>query len=93
VISTHLREHTKMFSPSKPTGNGASTASLLETKKKERKKRAEWLKMVHAEILEKQKIMLEVYGPARAKGITTVTINTFCVGLSWLNRKCYNYYV
>jgi hypothetical protein len=49
--------------------------------------------MVHAEILEKQKRMLEVYGPARAKGILTVTINTFRVGLPWLNRHCYNYYV
>jgi hypothetical protein len=49
--------------------------------------------MVHAEILEKQKKMLEVYGPARAKGIITVTINKFRVGLPWLDQNCYNYYV
>jgi hypothetical protein len=68
-------------------------ATLLETKRKEGKKRAEWLKMVHADILEKHKRMLEVYGPARAKGFITVTINNFFVGLSWLNWNCYNYYV
>jgi hypothetical protein len=97
VLSTHSREHIreriKIFSPSKPTGDGALTASLLERKRKERKKRAEWPKMVHAEIFEKQKRMLEVYGPAKAKGIITVTINKFHVGLPWLNRICYNYYV
>jgi hypothetical protein len=49
--------------------------------------------MVHAEILENQKRMVEVYGPARAKGIITVTINKFCVGLPWLNQNCFNYYV
>jgi hypothetical protein len=49
--------------------------------------------MVHSEILEKQNKMLEVYGTARAKGIITVTINTFRVGLPWLNQKCYNFYV
>jgi hypothetical protein len=41
--------------------------------------------MVHAEFLEKQKRMLEVYGPARAKGVITVTIKKNCVGLPWLN--------
>jgi hypothetical protein len=69
VLSTHLqehiREHIKKNSRRKPPGDDNSTASLLETKRKERKKRAEWLKMVHAEILDKQKRMLEVYGPAR----------------------------
>jgi hypothetical protein len=49
--------------------------------------------MVRAAILEKRKRMLEVYGPARAKEIITVTINKFLVGLPWLNRNCYNYYV
>jgi hypothetical protein len=62
-----LFQNERIFSPSKPTGDGAMTASLLETKQKERKKREEWIKMVHAEILEKQKRILEVYGPARAK--------------------------
>jgi hypothetical protein len=49
--------------------------------------------MVNAKILEKQKKMLEVCGPARIKGIITVTIKKYCGGLPWLNQNCYTYYV
>jgi hypothetical protein len=76
-----------MCYPSKPTGDGASMVSTLEAKRKERKK------MVHAEVLEKQKKILEIYGPARAKRILTETIHKFSLGLPWINKNCYTYYV